>query len=67
MIDDFVRGNGVGLTVAPGEPEQLVAALERMFDADANVRFREAAARAAATISWADEQHKLSGVYGLPE
>ena len=64
MIDDFVQGHGVGLTVVPGARDELVAALEEMLDATTNVRFREAAVRTAAAIPWEHEQRVLSSVYG---
>jgi glycosyltransferase involved in cell wall biosynthesis len=64
MIDDFISRHGVGMTAAPGDVGDVAAKLRAMLEPDANARMREAARRAAATLTWAGEQELLATAYG---
>lgn len=62
-IESFVRERGVGELVRPGAHTELVEALGRLVSPEENRRYRQAARRAAAELSWELESSALAAVY----
>lgn len=63
VIDEFVSGRGLGLTVSPDDPGALAGALRSMLDPDLNRRFAAAVAAAQDELSWLRESAGLAAAY----
>jgi glycosyltransferase involved in cell wall biosynthesis len=61
----FVEGEELGVTFAPGDPEELAAAIDQLLIDPARLgRMRERARDAGRRHTWARESQKLVGLYG---
>lgn len=62
-IRSFVEQNGVGLIVAPDDPEAIARAMEEIVEPERNHRLRAAVAEASARLSWVEESECLKQAY----
>lgn len=62
-IRSFVEQNGVGLIVAPDDPEAISRAMEEIVEPERNRRLRAAVAEASARLSWVEESERLRQAY----
>jgi glycosyltransferase involved in cell wall biosynthesis len=58
-----VRESGVGRVTDPGDPEKVAGEIQAMLAPAAQRRYREAAERTAAEVTWEAERERLAAVY----
>ncbi len=63
MITRFLNEHGLGVTVDPQDVEAIATGIDEVTRADRQPLYREAAARAAATLDWHVEREILKDVY----
>jgi len=63
VLGDFVRRNGVGVVVAPNDPEAIATAMLEIVEPTRNRQLRAAVADLSASLSWEREAERLKRAY----